>query len=70
VVVLGGIAGGVLGFLIGLVISEVIFSNSASQSGFDWQFWTDILLAIVGVLTGAALARRWRVGVHRPHHGS
>ena len=62
---IGGIVGAVVGFLVGLLITEVMFSNSAFQSGFDWQFWTDILLTIVGALAGAAVARRWRVAVHR-----
>jgi hypothetical protein len=66
---IGGIVGAVVGFLVGLLITEVMFSNSAFQSGFDWQFWTDILLTIVGALAGAAVARRWRVAVHRPRHG-
>jgi hypothetical protein len=55
---LGGIVGAIVGFGIGLLITEVIVGNSATGSGFDWQFWTDILLAVVGALTGAAVARR------------
>jgi hypothetical protein len=52
------ILGGVVGFLIGLLITEVIVGNPANGSGFDWQLWTDVVLAIVGALAGAALARR------------
>ena len=55
---LGGIVGAIVGFGIGLLITEVIVGNSGTGSGFDWQFWTDILLAVVGALTGAAVARR------------
>jgi hypothetical protein len=59
-VALGGIAGAVFGFLVGLLITEVIIGNAANSSGFDWQFWTDVVLALVGALAGAALARRFR----------
>jgi uncharacterized membrane protein YvlD (DUF360 family) len=58
-VILGGIVGGLVGFGLGLLITEVIVGNSASGSGFDWQFWTDIVLAIVGALAGVAVARRY-----------
>jgi MFS family permease len=57
-VVLGGILGGIVGFLVGLLITEAIIGTPANSSGFDWQFWTDIVLAIVGVLVGVAIARR------------
>jgi hypothetical protein len=57
-VVLGGIVGALVGFGVGLLITEAIIGNSASGSGFDWQFWTDIVLAIVGALAGVSLARR------------
>jgi uncharacterized membrane protein YvlD (DUF360 family) len=55
---LGGIVGAIVGFGVGLLITEVIVGNSASGAGFDWQFWTDIVLAVVGALMGSALARR------------
>jgi uncharacterized membrane protein YvlD (DUF360 family) len=58
-VILGGIVGGLVAFGLGLLITEVIVGNSASGSGFDWQFWTDIVLAIVGALAGVAVARRY-----------
>jgi uncharacterized membrane protein YvlD (DUF360 family) len=58
-VILGGLAGGIVGFLIGLLITEVIVGNSANSSGFDWQFWTDVVLAIVGVVAGSSLARHF-----------
>lgn len=61
-VVLGGIVGGVVGFLLALLLTEVLIGNAANSSGFDWQFWTDILLTIVGALAGAAFARRFRSG--------
>jgi uncharacterized membrane protein YvlD (DUF360 family) len=61
-VVLGGIVGGIVGFLIGLLITEAIIGTPADSSGFDWQFWTDAVLAIVGVLLGSAVARRF---IHR-----
>lgn len=61
-VALGGVVGGLVGFGIGLLITEVIVGNSASGTGFDWQFWTDIVLAIVGVLVGISVARRWGSG--------
>lgn len=56
--VVGGVVGGLVGFGIGLLITEAIIGNSANGTGFDWQFWTDIVLAIVGVLVGIAVARR------------
>ena len=59
-VALGGIVGGLVGFGIGLLITEVIIGNPGTGSGFDWQFWTDIVLAIVGVLVGIAIAQRRR----------
>ena len=60
-VVLGGVVGVIAGFLLGLLITEVIVGNSASSSGFDWQFWTDVLLlAVVGAIAGCALGRRLR----------
>ena len=46
-VVLGGIVGAIMGFLLGLLITEVIVGNPANGSGFDWQLWTDVVLAIV-----------------------
>jgi hypothetical protein len=55
---LGGIVGAIVGFGVGLLITEVIVGNSASGTGFDWQFWTDIVLAVVGALVGSAFARR------------
>jgi hypothetical protein len=58
-VVLGGIVGALVGFGVGLLITEAIIGNSASGSGFDWQFWTDIVLTIVGALAGVSLARRF-----------
>ena len=58
-VVLGGVLGGLVGFGVGLLITEVIVGNPANQSGFDWQFWTDIVLAVVGVGIGIAAARRY-----------
>jgi len=58
-VVLGGVIGGIVGFGLGLLITEVIVGNPANQSGFDWQFWTDIVLAIVGAVVGVATARRY-----------
>ncbi len=57
-VILGGSVGAVVGFLIGLLITEVIVGNPAHGSGFDWQLWTEVVLAIVGALAGSALARR------------
>jgi uncharacterized membrane protein YvlD (DUF360 family) len=54
-VVLGGI---VVGFGVGLLITEAIIGNSATGTGFDWQFWTDIVLTVVGALVGVSLARR------------
>jgi hypothetical protein len=59
VVVIGGIVGAIVGFLIGLLITEVIIGNPANSSGFDWQFWTDIVLALAGGLVGAEIARRF-----------
>jgi H+/Cl- antiporter ClcA len=59
VVWLGGIVGALHGFGIALHITEVILSNPATGSGFDWQFWMDIVLAIVGALAGVSLARRF-----------
>jgi hypothetical protein len=56
-VVLGGIAGAVVGFLVGLLITEAIIGNPANGSSFDWQFWVDLGLAIVGALAGSAIAR-------------
>jgi hypothetical protein len=58
VVVLGGIVGAILGFLVGLLITEAIVGNPANGSGFDWQLWTDVALAIVGAIAGSSLARR------------
>jgi hypothetical protein len=57
--VLGGIVGAILGFLVGLLITEVIIGNPANGSGFDWQLWTDVVLAIVGAIAGSSLARRF-----------
>jgi hypothetical protein len=57
--VLGGIAGAILGFLVGLLITEVIVGNPANGSGFDWQLWTDVVLAIGGAVAGSSLARRF-----------
>jgi hypothetical protein len=59
---LGAIVGALLGFGVGLLVTEVIFSNPASGSGFDWQFWTDVILAVVGALAGIALTRRLAKG--------
>jgi uncharacterized membrane protein YeaQ/YmgE (transglycosylase-associated protein family) len=50
--------GAILGFLVGLLITEVIVGNRANSSGFDWQFWTDVVLAIVGAVAGSSLARQ------------
>lgn len=61
-VVLGGIVGGIVGFLIGLLITEAIIGTPADSSGFDWQFWTDVVLAIAGALAGSAVARRFVQG--------
>ena len=58
-VVLGGIVGAIVGFLIGLLITEVIIGNPANSSGFDWQLWTDVVLAIAGAVAGSAVARRF-----------
>ncbi|HET7743224.1 MAG TPA: hypothetical protein VFK76_00630 [Gaiellaceae bacterium] len=58
--VVGGVVGGLVGFGIGLLITEVIIGNPADQSGVDWAFWTDIVLAIAGAIVGVALARRTR----------
>jgi uncharacterized membrane protein YvlD (DUF360 family) len=58
-VVLGGIVGAIVGFGVGLLITEAIIGNAANGTGFDWQFWTDIVLTIVGALAGASLARRF-----------
>jgi len=58
-VVLGGVVGGVAAFGLALLITEVIVGNPANHSGFDWAFWTDVVLTIVGVLAGASLARRY-----------
>jgi hypothetical protein len=58
-VVLGGVVGAIVGFLIGLLITEVLIGNPANSSGFDWQLWTDVVLAIVGGLAGSALAQRF-----------
>jgi uncharacterized membrane protein YeaQ/YmgE (transglycosylase-associated protein family) len=38
--------------------AQVIVGNSASGTGFDWQFWTDIVLTVVGALVGSQLVRR------------
>ena len=57
-VALGGIVGGLVGFGIALVITEVIIGNPPDQTGFDWALWTDVALAIVGVLAGISVARR------------
>lgn len=56
--VLGGVIGAVVGFGLGLLITEVIIGNPANHSGFDWAFWTDIVLATLGALGGASIARR------------
>ena len=58
--VIGGVIGGLAGFGIGLLVTEVIIGNPANHSGFDWAFWTDIVLAVLGVLVGIALGRRLR----------
>jgi len=58
VVVLGGIVGAILGFLVGLLITEVIVGNPANGSGFDWQLWTGVVLAIVGAVAGSSFARQ------------
>jgi len=58
VVVLGGMVGAILGFLVGLLITEVIVGNPANGSGFDWQLWTDVVLAIVGAVAGSSFARQ------------
>jgi hypothetical protein len=54
---LGGIVGAIVGFGVGLLITEVIIGNSASGTGFDWQFWTDVVLTVVGALVGSQLVR-------------
>jgi hypothetical protein len=59
-VVLGGIAGAVVGFLVALLITEVIAGNPANSSGFDWQFWTDVALTLIGAFAGTAAVRRFR----------
>jgi H+/Cl- antiporter ClcA len=59
-VVLGGIAGAVVGFLLALLITEVIIGNPANSSGFDWRFWTDVVLTLVGALAGTVAVRRFR----------
>jgi uncharacterized membrane protein len=65
-IVLGGIVGAILGFLLGLLITEVIVGNSANSSGFDWQLWTDVTLAIVGALAGSSLVRRLPTEMPKP----
>jgi MFS family permease len=59
-VVLGGIAGAVVGFLVALLITEVIIGNPANSSGFDWQFWTDAVITIIGAIAGTVAVRRFR----------
>jgi uncharacterized membrane protein YvlD (DUF360 family) len=61
-VVLGGIAGAIAGFLLSLLITEVLIGNPPNQTGFDWAFWTDILLTIIGAVFGSVLGRRFRSG--------
>ncbi len=56
---LGGIVGAIVGFGVGLLITEVIIGTPANATGFDWQFWTDIVLTVVGALAGSSLARRF-----------
>jgi hypothetical protein len=56
--VVGGIVGALLGFGVGLLVTEVILSNPANGSGIDWQFWVDIVLAVVGGLIGASVGGR------------
>ena len=53
VTVAAAILGGIAGFAIGVLFTEVLFSNS--------QSWPDVVpfaLAVLGMLTGAALGRR------------
>jgi hypothetical protein len=66
-VVLGGIVVAIVGFLVGLLITEVLIGNPANSSGFDWQLWTDVVLAIVGGGGGSAVARRF---MHRSANAS
>jgi len=54
VVWLGRIVGAILGFAIGILLTEVIFSNN--------QSWPDVVpfaLAVVGIVAGSALGRRF-----------
>ena len=59
---MGGIVGGIVGFGVGLLITEVIIGNPPITQAFDWAFWADAVLVVVGVLVGVALARRYRTG--------
>jgi hypothetical protein len=52
-VALGGIVGAIVGFAIGALFTEVIFANSQS-----WPDAVPFALAVLGVLSGTALARR------------
>jgi len=58
-VVVGAVVGGIVGFGVALLITEVIIGNAATGSGFDWQFWTDVVLTVIGVLVGLTVARRY-----------
>ena len=59
-VVVGGIVGAIVGFGLGLLITEVIIGNPPDQTGFDWVFWFDIVLLVIGAIAGAGLLRRLR----------
>jgi hypothetical protein len=64
--ILGGIVGALVGFGLGLLITEAIIGTPADGTGFDWQFWTDIVLTVVGAMVGVSVARRYVA--HRSAH--
>jgi hypothetical protein len=57
VVKLGGIIGAIVGFVVGILLTEVIFAN-----GKSWPDVVPFALAVIGVLAGSALGRRFSQG--------
>jgi uncharacterized membrane protein YqaE (UPF0057 family) len=60
-VVLGGVVGAIVGSLLALLITVV--QVGLLRGGFNWVFWTDILLPTVGAVIGWTFAR----GSRLPH---